>query len=304
MLIFAKIIDDRLLFRQIMEADTLTRIDTTAQLNYSAYPDSTVFMLNEWNYSGNTTPLISTKCWLQDTIQLYHQRNAPAFTRHDGLARTNKVTSESLLLLLLLFEILLVAYLVKNGLNFLNNSLRSALVNEERGDFSGEVTQSGSQISRYLWILSLVVFALIAPHLMSLQDERLNYELNSWMFFRLLIAVFVYFFLKNSLFRVLGSLFFSPAQTERWLTGSRTTLSFYALSLTPILIAEETGFQMHKTFLLAWILGFLIISKFWLLIKAVNIFSIRIGDFLYLILYLCALEILPILLFYKGLFLL
>lgn len=287
-----------------MEADTLTRIDTTAQLNYSAYPDSTILLLNEWQYDRQAIPLLNTKCWLQDSIQLYHQRNSLYYTRHDGVVRTNKLMSESLLFVLLFLETLLVAFLVKNGLKFLNNSIKGTLISDERTGSLGEVAQSGSQIGQYLWVLSIVIFALLSPHLLAHNNENAGYELNSWLFLRILLYVIAYFFIKNSIYKILGNVFFTPVQTSRWIAGSKTILSFYALSLTPVLIAAETGLQMKDTFLFSWVVGFLIISKFWLLIKAINIFSIRIGDFLYLILYLCALEILPIILFYKGLFLL
>lgn len=287
-----------------MEADSLTKIDTTARLDSIAHPDSTAIMLHDWHYSKYTEPLISFKCWQQDAIQLFHQKNSSFFTRHDGIYRADKMMSESLLLALLLLETLLVAYLVKNGLKFLNSSIKSALVSEERAGFADEITQKGSQFRQYLWFLSLVIFALFAPLLINSTGEQVKYELDSWLFLRLFIYVIIYFFVKYSIFRILGLIFFTPTQTERWINGCKTTLSFFALSLTPILICSEIGLQMQATFVFLWILGFLMVSKFWLLLKAVNIFSFRIRDFLYLILYLCALEILPIFLFYKGLFLL
>jgi hypothetical protein len=287
-----------------MVADTLTKIDTTARLDSIASPDSTAFMLKEWQYSPDSDPLMSLKCWQQDSIQLFHQRNSSFFTRHDGIFRADKMMSESLLLVLLLLETLLVAYLVKNGLKFLNSSIKNALVSDEKTGFSVESVQKGSQFRQFLWILSMVVFALFAPILYNLGSEQGRYELNSWLFLRLFVFVAVYFTVKYTLFRMIGHVLFTSPQTQRWVDGSKTTVSFYALTLTPILICSEIGIPMHATFVTVWIVVFLLISKFWLLAKAVNIFSVRIGDILYLILYLCTLEILPILLFYKGLFLL
>lgn len=282
----------------------LTTINTTARLDSTAYNDSTAIMLQDWQYYNDLEPLMSTKCWLQDSIQLFHERNATFFTRHDGVFRTDKMMSESMLILILLLETLLVAYLIKNGLKFINNSLKSVLTIDGRSDSSEDSLQKGSQFREYLWIMSVVVFALFAPFLLNIGQQHTDYELNSWLFIRLFIFVIVYFVIKNSVFRLLGSIFFHSSLTKRWIAASKTTLSFYAICLTPLLIGLEIGIKIDDTFLIIWILGFLLISKIWLLVKAVNIFSVRIGYFLYLILYLCALEILPILLFYKGLFLL
>jgi len=287
-----------------MEATMLTTINTTARLDSTAYNDSTAIMLQDWQYYNDLEPLLKTKCWLQDSIQLFHQRNATYFTRHDGVFRTDKMMSESMLLVILLLETLLVAYLIKNGLKFINNSLKSVLTSDGRSDSSDESLQKGSQFREYLWIMSVVVFALFAPFLLNIGQQHTDYELNSWLFLRLFIFVVVYFIIKNAVFRLLGALFFHSSQTKRWIAASKTTLSFYAICLTPLLIGLEIGIKIEDTFLIIWILGFLLITKIWLLVKAINIFSIRIGYFLYLILYLCALEIIPILLFYKGLFLL
>ena len=287
-----------------MEADTLTRIDTTAQLNVTAYSDSTALLLNEWNYSGDAIPLLNTKFWLQDSILLFHQRNSQYDTRHEGIARSGRMMSESLLLLLLLLETMLVAYILKNGVKIINKSLRRSLLSQEDNFYPEDLVQEGSKYHQYLWMLSLVVFTLMIPAIVNIHNAGHNYDFSSWQFFRSFLYVFLYFFIKNAIYRIIGKAFFNPAQTERWISGSKTILSFYALSITPVLIFAEIGLPMQGSFIPVWIVGFLVIAKIWQLVKAIDIFSIRIGDFLYLILYLCALEFMPVLLFYKGLFLL
>jgi len=286
-----------------MEADTLTRIDTTARLDSAAYKDSTALMLNDWSYAEDTQPLVSTKYWMQDSIQLFYQKNPQCYTRHDGISRINKMMSESLLLMLLLLETLLVAYLVKNGLKILNNSIKGAL-QQNMGGLPEEGSSNGGQFQKYLWLLSIVVFALMCPVLVNMGSRQTDFEFDSWQFLRFFIYVILYFFLKSSLYKIIGRIFFNPTQTKQWIDASKTTISFYALSLTPILICSEIGLNMGQNFFFIWVIGFLIISKIWLLSKSVMIFSLKSGDFLYLILYLCALEFMPILLFYKGLFLL
>jgi len=287
-----------------MEADTLTKIGTIVQLNRPVYPDSTAVMLKDWSYSTDSIVLYSQKVWLQDSGIFNNKQDDLRFLRHQGLARTNKIMSESLLLFLLLFEVLLVAYLLNNGLKFINASIRNAFSSDERSQDSSESGLHGSRYRYYLWILSIVIFALMSPILINSQEANVNEYLNSWIVVRFFIYVLLYFFVKDLIYRILGNVFFTPMQTERWIKNSKTIISFYALSLTPILIGYENGLAMSDSFIFFWVVGFLLIMKVWLLVKAIRIFSVKIGDIFYLILYLCTLEIMPVFLYYKGLFLL
>ncbi|MDD4921734.1 MAG: DUF4271 domain-containing protein [Bacteroidales bacterium] len=286
-----------------MEADTLTRIDTTAQSSHHAYPDSTALPLNEWNFAGDTIPLITTKCWLQDTIQLYHQRNSLYFPTHHGIARTNSFMSESILLILILMEMVVLAYLIRNGLKLIGRTLKSPFSQNEEDINVGDAGQKSFLYHQFLWALTVAIFALMLPVILELQKAQGRYDLNMEYFLRFVLYVLLYFFVKYSICRIIGKIFFSPVLTERWLVSNKTIVSFFALSLTPVLICVEIGLQINDSFILSWIVLFFIITKVWQLLKTANIFSVRNGDFLYFILYLCALEIMPILLFYKGLFL-
>jgi hypothetical protein len=287
---------------QIMEADTLTRIDTTAQTSYAANSDSTALMFNEWNYSGNTTPLLDTKIWLQDTIQVFHQRQSLYYPKHDGIVRSNRNMSESILLIILLLEMVLVAFLIKNSLKFIHKTFKGSFAQDDWREHSEEVGQSPS-FRGILWLISAVVFALMIPILLNFQGVQANYDQDNLLFFKHLAYVLLYFFVKFFMYRMVGMTFFNIYQTRQWITIYKTMISFYALIFFPVLIFAEVGIPMQASFVYAWIIVSIIIAKIWQLVNAVDIFSVRIGDFLYLILYLCGLEILPILLFYKGLFL-
>ncbi|MCK9311004.1 MAG: DUF4271 domain-containing protein [Bacteroidales bacterium] len=285
-----------------MEADTLTRIDITTQINNTVYSDSTALMFNEWNYSGDATPLLDTKTWLQDTIQAFHQRQSLYYPKHDGIVRSNRIMSESILLIILILEIALVAFLIKNSLKFINKTVKRSSGQDDWREYSEDVGRSHSS-HEILWLISVVVFALMIPVLLNFQGVQANYDQDNLLFFRYLMYVLLYFFVKFSIYRMVGMTFFSINQTRQWITVNKTMISFYALILSPVLILAEVGLPVQASFVYAWIIVSIILARIWQLINAVDIFSIKIGDFLYLILYLCGLEILPILLFYKGLFL-
>jgi len=289
---------------QRMDADTLTRIDSTARMDYSTYPDSTAILLTEWAYHKDSILLFSPNSWLKGSDQYFNQKDHYRIARHEGTTRPNKIMSESLLLILLLLEVSLFAYIIKNGIKYIDESIKNVLKSDERGGFSTEAGLKGANYRQYLWVLSLVIFALMIPVLINAHDNQMNYFLDSWLFLRLFLYVSLYFVVINIVYRMLGMIFFNRVQTERWVSGNKAVLSFYALSLTPILIGVEIGFQMKALFIFSWVMGFFLIAKLWILLKSFNIFCIRKEGYFYLILYLCALEILPILLFFKGIFLL
>ena len=289
---------------QKMEADTLIKIDTTSLLHSIVFPDTSIIMLSDWKYSRDSISFLPPGSWLDNSKMSFSKCSGRNSMEHEGIVRTNKLLSDSLLIILLFFEIVIVAYLIKSGISHINNSIKNVFVSSEKGSYSMEPGGKDFQSGRYLWALSPIIIALIAPVLVNAHNGHVDFILEVGLLFRFFIYVLVYFMLKNLIFFVLGNIFFSKCQTQRWISWSRTILSFYALILTPVLVSVGIGIQMSSSFIFAWVIGFLIIAKFWLLIKSAKIFSVRKGDILYLILYLCALEILPILLFYKGLFLL
>ena len=285
-----------------MEADTLTRIDTTAQTSCAANSDTTALMFNEWNYSDDVTPLLNTKIWLQDTLQNFYLKQSLFYPKHDGIVRSNRIMSDSILLIILLLEILLVAFLIKNSLKYINKTIKGSFAQDDWKEHS-EGIGKGHFFRESLWLISAVVFALLIPTLLNLQGVQVNYNQDNSLFFKHLVYVLLYFFVKFSIYRILGITFFNINQTRQWILVNKTIVSFYALTLSPVLIFAEMGLPMQASFVYVWIIVSIILSKIWQLVNVIDIFSVRIENSLYLILYLCSLEILPILLFYKGLFL-
>jgi hypothetical protein len=97
--------------------------------------------------------------------------------------------------------------------------------------------------------------------------------------------------------------FFGKVQVNRWLSGNNLIMTLFSLSLLPLVIISETGIQFSDEIFYWCPMLFWIFMKLLQYIQANKIFSIRNEGYVYLILYLCALEILPVMLFLKGLFL-
>jgi len=288
---------------QRMEGDSLTIIDTTAHWGAPVSNDSTIAIVKQWNYSHDSALFHGSGYWFQEVLQYFRQRDNFGFERHQALLRPDKLVSETLLLSLLLFEVFLVAFLLKRGLKLITQYTKINFTSAERLSTGSDSAQNGG-FNIFLWILTLIVFSLMGHVLLNAKLGQQGYGLDSYILLRLFIFTVVFFIVQGLLYQVLGQIFFSPVQTSRWIANNKSILFFYAMVLSPVLIGAEIGAITNGAFIFYWTLGFLFLARVWMFSKTIQIFSIGKGYFFYLILYLCALEILPILLYYRGLFLL
>jgi len=286
-----------------MEGDSLTVIDSTAHWGGPVSTDSTIALAKQWNYSRDSALYHGSGFWFQEVLQYFIHRDNFGFERHQAIQRPNKVVSESLLLTLLLFEVFLVAFLLKRGLKLITQYTKITFTSEERTATSNDSAQSNG-FSLFLWLLTLVVFSLMGHVLLNAKLGQQGFGLDSFILLRLFVFTVAFFMIQGLLYQMLGKVFFSPLQTSRWIANNKTVLFFYAMVLSPILIGAEIGAITNGSFIYYWTLGFLFLARVWMFSKTIRIFSIGKGYFFYLILYLCALEIIPILLYYRGLFLL
>ena len=196
-----------------------------------------------------------------------------------------------------------MAFLLKRGLKLITQYTKITFTPEDRASSDNDSVQSGG-FSLFLWLLTLVVFALMGHVLLNAKLGHQGFNFDSYILLRLFVFTVAFFMIQGLLYQMLGKIFFSPLQTSRWISNNKTVLFFYAMILSPVLIGAEIGAITNGTFIFYWTLGFLFLARVWMFSKTIQIFSIGKGYFFYLILYLCALEILPILLYYRGLFLL
>jgi hypothetical protein len=286
-----------------MEGDTLTVSDSTTEWIRVIPRDSTQpFSLQEHS-SLDSTLYFGSGFWFKDVVQYLRQRDSFGMSRHDADFRPNKYASESLMLGLLLFDVILISFMLQRGLKLIGQYTRLGFGIAEQTTIQGE-TPAQSGYNNFLWALTLIVFSLMAHVLLNLRPEHSVLKLDSLDILKLFVFTFAYFIVQNAVCELVGRLYFKTILVNKWVSHNKATLFLYAMTLTPVLIGAEMGMITDSKFLFLWSVAFLIIAKLWLFINTLRIFSAGGVGFLYFILYLCALEILPILLFYKGLFLL
>jgi hypothetical protein len=286
-----------------MEGPSPTIIDTTAHSGAPVINDSTIALVNQWEYQHDSALYHGSGFWFREVLYYFRQRDSFGITRHQAEAKPERLASETLLLTLLLFEVFLVSFLLKRGLKLFTQYAKFDFGSGDRQKSTSDVLQ-GSNFNVFFWLLTLVVFSLMGHTLLNARLGQQGFGLDSTILLRLFLYTVAFFQLQLLLFRALGAIFFTQNQYSRWIYNHKSVLFFYAMLLSPVLIGAEIGAITNVDFIFYWSLIFLVLARIWLFSKTIRIFSFGIGYFFYLILYLCALEILPILLYYKGLFLL
>ena len=110
----------------------------------------------------------------------------------------------------------------------------------------------------------------------------------------------IFFFARQVVNFILGYVFAEEEQYRKWKNGSDSIMSFWGLSLyIPVIWVMFGDSNPNLPIFLFCILY--IVSRILVIYKSIQIFNKRNNGFLYINLYLCALEILPLFVLYEGL---
>ncbi|MDR0994867.1 MAG: DUF4271 domain-containing protein [Tannerella sp.] len=123
-----------------------------------------------------------------------------------------------------------------------------------------------------------------------------NYLLLFGFFFAVAL---LFYFSKRFLYLLLGFTFASPEQYRLWRVGYSAGIGFWGVTLyLPVVILAFTRMDLH------WLLFvFVLLFLLWriaLNYKTISLFELRFGNILYIFLYLCAQEMMPLLCLYEG----
>ncbi|WP_455591813.1 DUF4271 domain-containing protein [Bacteroides sp.] len=109
----------------------------------------------------------------------------------------------------------------------------------------------------------------------------------------------LYLLMKWMLYSFLGWVFFDKNKTDVWLESYSTLIYYLGFSLFPFVLFL-VYFDLNAALLVSIGLSLLILTKILMFYKWIKLFSCNIYGVLLLILYFCALEIVPCLMVYLG----
>lgn len=218
--------------------------------------------------------------------------------RHDGLLRPVSTVSETFVFVVLLLLLFALHKVVRTGPALVWAMVKNLLFQDDRGLTRDAVFKRSALL---FWPVN-VFFISISAHEF-LQRFHPEVQTDSWLFWKLALFTLLFLLLKNLVTRLVTTVFMPSELTRRLLQGEQVLLTVFSISLIPLLLLNEMGVLLPLALLLVWFTVFLIVPHVVFAFKGFNFFVIEHSGYVYIILYLCALEILPLLLFFKGIFL-
>lgn len=156
---------------------------------------------------------------------------------------------------------------------------------------------------RSLLLLSIQTGMLASVTLFCLfvkQSPQLIHHISTLQWIVLFFAVvLLYFTIKWMLYSFLGWIFFDKSKTTLWLESYSTLIYYLGFALFPFILVV-VYFDRQLTFIVVFSLIFLSITKILMIYKWIKLFCENFYGSILIIVYFCALEMLPSILLYDG----
>lgn len=194
----------------------------------------------------------------------------------------------------------LSSYVLSRHRKFLLQLIKDFMLHRERNSIFS-ISTAGDVHSLFLLILQscVLVSVLLLCHFCEEQPALLEH-LPSYALLGIYVAVCVCFLLlKWAVYALLGWIFFDDLRTALWLESYSTLIYYYGFSLFPfVLLAVYFDWPLVNSLFIALIfLSFVKIMTFY---KWLKLFCRELYGRFALIVYFCALEVMPCMLVYVG----
>jgi len=201
---------------------------------------------------------------------------------------------------LLLICILLTTIAFAKEKKYLLNRLKSSIASRERASMFDEATTTDVRYTFLLVLHSCILLGLCIYHYYTqAMPALLEKTVHIYLLGGAILLVFFLFIIKCALYGFINWTFFQKVKNSAWMTSFFNLFIWLGILLLPVILVI-IYFDISSQISL-YLIGFLIIfakiSLFW---KCFSNFFEKIHGAFHLILYFCALEILPDLIFWKG----
>lgn len=243
------------------------------------------------------------------TIELFTTNTHQLITHHhtDSIAIRKGFAAEELpfslasnpwiiILLILTFSFFSVSY--HRGAKYLHYTLKSIFKVNARGNMFDETTINENQLKMSLLATTFVTEG-ITIYYAWIDDMVTNSNYMLLAVALCIITCLLYYLLQRAVYNVLGNIFSDKQQTQLFDESFTAVNLLIGLFFTPMVLLMIFAPNMAQ---IAVNICFIIyiLSRLIIIYKGVRIFSLQLYGLLYLILYLCALEITPILLIKRA----
>lgn len=231
--------------------------------------------------------------WSAADEQLCPAGIVPWATGKEAEPRPEPVGSQSGVGLMLVVLFLLVAFNLRNCMPFVKSFVVDLFTT--RGREGGEGVKTTNELKTQAVMLVLLFFCegVLAWDVLGVWTE------SSVEILLAAGAALAYFVFQRVGYWVTGYVFATQVQTSQWLRGFSASQCLLGLLL--VLPALVSLFYPESVVAMAWVgVGLYVIARLAFVCKGVSLFYDGIGSVCYFILYLCTLEIAPVVLMAKS----
>ncbi|MGL4851776.1 MAG: DUF4271 domain-containing protein [Phocaeicola sp.] len=218
----------------------------------------------------------------------------------EPITRPYLLRSDGMVTCFLLFCFIVLSYVLSRTKNYLIQGVKSFFDSKNRVGLFDIFTASDARYRLALLFQSCVLLGFCLYELL-LNHNYLVFSIypHPWLLALFIGAFILFFFAKYLLFQLINSVFFEKTKQILWIDSYFNVLVSIGFLLFPIILLV-VYFDLSDTHTIYLSLIVIFISKTLLFYKCNSTFFNKIHRYLHLILYFCALEIVPDLLFWKG----
>lgn len=208
--------------------------------------------------------------------------------------------TDDVIALMLLACFFLSSIALARGKRFLTQQVKDFVLHRERTSIFDTSTATDVRYLIVLVVQTCVLTGMVFLNYFHDTTPLLMIKASPLLLLGIYIGLcLAYFLLKWILYLFLGWVFFDKNRTSIWLESYSTLIYYVGFTLFPFVLFL-IYFDLSLTNLIVIGLFILIFTKILMFYKWIKLFFHQIGTVFLLILYFCALEIIPCLLLYQG----
>ena len=194
----------------------------------------------------------------------------------------------------------LSAYVLSRSRKFLLQLVKDFLLHRERTSIFATSTAADMRCLLLLILQTCVLSGVFFfNYFNEVRPDLVTYVPPLWLLAIYIGICLAYLFLKWLVYSSLGWIFFDESRTSLWLESYSTLLYYLGLALFPlVLFIVYFDLDLQITLIIGLFLW--LFAKILMLYKWIKLFCNNLYGYVLLILYFCALEIVPCIMLYEG----
>lgn len=235
---------------------------------------------------------------LADTVVLKEETVASGF---EGIPVPYNLKSDDGITVVLLLCFFFTSYVLSRGKKYLFQQLKDFTYTKERGSIFAASTASDFRYGLLLLLQTCVLLGICFFDYFHDNNPRLFTSCPTYIILAVYIGVcMIYYFMKWIIYSFISWIFIDKIKATLWIESYLMLLYYFGFFLFPLVLLM-VYFDLSANILIPIGLGLVIFIKTLMFYKCFKLFFSHLYGLLGLIVYFCALEIMPCLVLYQAL---